>query len=46
MLKKLEYTMRMTNKKIEEIEDRNEDMQARLSELFKRHIEEIEGTTT
>ena len=46
MLKKLEYTMRIGNKKIEEIEAINEDMQARLSELFKRHMEEMEDTTT
>ena len=45
ILEKLEYTMRMANRKIEEIEDINDDMQARLSELFQRHFDEMENTT-
>ena len=45
MLEKLEYTMRMANRKIEEIEDIDDDMQARMSELFQRHFDEMDSTT-
>ena len=45
MLKKLEYTMKLSKRNIKEIEDMNDDIQARLSDLFRRHIKEIESTT-
>ena len=41
MLKKLEYTMKMANKRIEEIEDMDDHIQANLLDLFRRHLQEI-----
>ena len=41
MLKKLEYTMKMANKRIEEMEDMDDNIQANLSDLFRRHLQVI-----
>ena len=41
MLKKLEYTMNLANKRIEEMGDMDDHIQTNLLDLFKRHLQEI-----
>ena len=41
MLKKLEYTMKLANRKIEELEDMDDKIQTNLSDLFRKHFQEI-----
>ena len=41
MLKKLEYTMKLADRNIEELEDMDDKIQANLSNLFRKNFQEI-----
>ena len=41
MLKKLEYTLKIANRKLEELEDMDDKIQSNLSYLFRQHFQEL-----
>ena len=41
MLKKLEYALKIANRKLEELEDMDDKIQSNLSYLFRQHFQEL-----